>query len=153
MPRPGPLIFPLTALLVIACASSSARATSTATEFNSPTTTLTLTSGNATSLGPNGFTGLAGSGLVPPALAPLESASFTVSGAAFSGFTEELISHAIFVNVQDVTRAAHKGGSHAGIMGGAPIPEPSTALLLGTAMVGLGAYARRKLKQRNRECR
>ena len=91
-------------------------------------------------------------GSVNDGLLPGESASFTVSGAAFTGFTEEQICNAIFVRFQNVPLSAPGGeGSDVGVPGepGEPIPEPSTILLLGTALVGLGGYARRKLKTRN----
>ena len=74
-------------------------------------------------------------------LAPGESASFTVTGAAFSGFTEEQICNAVFVRFQ---------GGAAGSDVGTPseVPEPSSILLLGSALVGFGGYARRKLRAR-----
>jgi PEP-CTERM motif-containing protein len=89
--------------------------------------------------GPSGnFSG----GSVNDGLLPGESASFTVSGAAFSGFTEEEICNAIFVRFQNVPVAGSDVATP-------QIPEPSTVLLLGTALVGLGGYARKKLKPRN----
>ncbi len=91
--------------------------------------------------GPSGnFAG----GSVNDGLLPGESASFIVSGAAFTGFTEEQICNAIFVRFQNVPAPF---GSDVGTPGN--IPEPSTILLLGSALVGLGGYARRKLKTRN----
>jgi hypothetical protein len=92
--------------------------------------------------GPSGnFNG----GSVNDGLLPGESASFTVSGAAFTGFTEEQICNAIFVRFQNVPAPF---GSDVATPGG-EIPEPSTVLLLGTALLGLGGYARKKLKTRN----
>lgn len=91
--------------------------------------------------GPSGnFAG----GSVNDGLLPGESASFTVSGAAFAGFTEEQICNAIFVRFQNVPAPF---GSDVGTPGN--IPEPSTILLLGSALVGLGGYARRKLRTRD----
>src|ERR1051325_7918305 len=72
-------------------------------------------------------------------LAPGESASFIVSGSAFTGFTEAQICNAIFVRFQDVPAPF---GSDVGVS----VPEPSTILLLGGALVGLGGLARKKLK-------
>ena len=90
--------------------------------------------------GPSGtFAG----GSVNDGLLPGESASFTVTGAAFSGFTEEQICNAIFVRFQNVPVA----GSDVGTPG--QIPEPSTILLLGSSLLGLGGYARRRLKLRS----
>lgn len=92
--------------------------------------------------GPSGsFSG----GSVADGLLPGESASFTVSGAAFAGFTEEEICNAIFVRFQNVPLEAGGEGSDVGV---SEIPEPSSILLLGSALVGLGGYARRKLKTR-----
>jgi PEP-CTERM motif len=86
-------------------------------------------------------------GSVNDGLLPGESASFQVSGAAFTGFTEEQICNAIFVRFQNVPLAGGSGGSDVGVPG-EPIPEPSTILLLGSALIGLGGYARRRLKTR-----
>ena len=82
-------------------------------------------------------------GSVNDGLLPGESASFVVSGAAFTGFTEEQICNAIFVRFQNVNTGA---GSDVGVPG---IPEPSSILLLGSALVGLGGYVRRKYQTRN----
>ena len=88
--------------------------------------------------GPSGsFTG----GSVNDGLLPGESASFTVSGAAFTGFTEAQICNAIFVRFQNVPVVGSDVATPSGV------PEPSTVFLLGTALLGLGGYARRKLKR------
>ncbi len=75
-------------------------------------------------------------------LLPGESASFTVTGAAFTGFTESQICNAIFVRFQNVPAPF---GSDVAVPGG-QIPEPSSVLLLGSALLGLGGFARRRMK-------
>ena len=75
-------------------------------------------------------------------LAPGESASFTVTGAAFSGFTAQQICNAVFVRFQ---------GGAAGSDVGIPTtstPEPSSILLLGSALLGFGGIARHRLRMR-----
>src|SRR5215213_3358399 len=93
-----------------------------------------------------GNSGNFSSGQVNEGLLPGESASFIVSGAAFTGFTEAQICNAIFVRFQNVPLEGGSGGSDVGV---SQVPEPSTILLLGSALMGLGGYARRKLKVRN----
>src|SRR6185503_8006855 len=74
--------------------------------------------------GPSGnFSG----GSVNDGLLPGESASFTVSGAAFTGFTEAQICNAIFVRFQNVPPEGGSGGSDVGV---SSVPEPSSILLL-----------------------
>src|SRR6185503_16142921 len=84
--------------------------------------------------GPSGnFNG----GSVNDGLLPGESASFTVTGATFTGFTEQEICNAIFVRFQNVPTESGTA-SDVGVPGTSSIPEPSSMVLLGTALVGLG---------------
>jgi hypothetical protein len=94
-----------------------------------------------------GNSGNFSSGQVALGLLPGESASFTVSGAAFAGFTEEQICNAIFVRFQNVPLEGGSEGSDVGVPGVNPIPEPSSMLLLGTALIGLGGYVRKRMKR------
>lgn len=75
-------------------------------------------------------------------LAPGESASFTVSGAAFTGFSETQICNAIFVRFQNVPGVGSDVGTPSSV------PEPSTMLLLGTALIGLGGVVRYRRNRR-----
>ena len=93
-----------------------------------------------------GASGTFAGGSVNDGLLPGESASFVVSGAAFAGLTEEEICNAIFVRFQNVPLAGGSGGSDVGVPSQV-IPEPSTMLLLGTALVGLGGVVRRRMKR------
>jgi hypothetical protein len=88
-----------------------------------------------------GPSGSFGGGSVNDGLLPGESASFTVTGAAFTGFTESQICNAILVRFQNTPNVGSDVGSPSSV------PEPSSMLLLGTALVGVGGIVRR---QRNR---
>jgi hypothetical protein len=91
-----------------------------------------------------GASGNFSGGSVNDGLLPGESASFTVTGAAFAGFTEAEICNAIFVRFQNVPLEGGSEGSDVGVPNS--IPEPSSMLLLGSALIGLGGYVRRRIK-------
>jgi hypothetical protein len=82
-------------------------------------------------------------------LLPGESGSFTVSGAAFTGFTEAQICNAVFVRFQNVPLEGGSGGSDVGVVTQSQVPEPSSLFLLGSALMGLGGIARKKFKPRS----
>jgi len=75
-------------------------------------------------------------------LLPGESASFVVTGAAFTGFTEQQICNAIYVRFQNTPVV----GSDVAVVG-TSIPEPSTMLLLSSGLAGaLGVLRKRRSK-------
>jgi PEP-CTERM motif len=80
-------------------------------------------------------------------IAPGESLTFSVSGATFSGLTEEQICNAIFVRFQRV--GANGQGSDVGTPG-TPIPEPASMLLLGTGLLGVARVARKMRGRRSK---
>ena len=65
----------------------------------------------------------------------------TIALADPNPLSTEEICNAIFVRFQNVNTGA---GSDVGVS--TEIPEPSTMLLLGTALIGLGGVVRRRMK-------
>lgn len=83
---------------------------------------------------------------LPPGIPPNNTATFTVSGAAFAGLTEAEICNAIMVRFQ---RVGEDGLASDVGTPGQPTPEPATMLLLGSGLIGVAGAARRKLKARS----
>lgn len=79
-------------------------------------------------------------------IAPGGSVNFTVSGNIFSGMTEAQICNAVYVRFQRV--GANGQGSDVARVTSTPTPtpEPVTMLLLGSGLVGVAGFLRRKVR-------
>ena len=87
-----------------------------------------------------------GGGLVADGLLPGESASFAVSGAAFTGFSEAEIANSLFVRFLNVPKAAGSGGTD--VAGTTAVPEPATGSLFALALAGVFRSARKRMAVR-----
>ena len=74
------------------------------------------------------------------------SLTFTVTGSAFAGMTEEQICNAVFVRFQRVD----ENGELSDVGTATAIPEPTSMLLLGTGLVGIAGLARKMRRKRVR---
>jgi hypothetical protein len=92
-----------------------------------------------------GASGNFSAGSVNDGLLPGESASFTVSGAAFAGFTEAQLANSLFVRFQNVPLAAGSEGSDVGVVS---VPDASSSWLLFTLGMGAIATIKRRLAVR-----
>ena len=105
-------------------------------QFDSAVLDFGWTTGNSANFnGGSPNDGLAGGSLI-----------FTVSGAVFTGMTEEQICNSIFVRFQSV--GADGEGSDVGTPG-TLVPEPASIFLLGTGLLSIAGLARRKFKNRS----
>jgi hypothetical protein len=88
----------------------------------------------------NNFNG----GNVGSGISPGESATFSVTSTLFTSLnlSPEDVCNAIFVRFQAVPVGS---GSDVGTP--TSIPEPSSMLLLGSALIGLGGFVRRRIKR------
>lgn len=83
-------------------------------------------------------------------LQPGESASFTVSGAGFTGFNEGQLANSVFLLFQSVPTGAAAGGVDVAAPGASPtpVPEPATGLLMGLGLAAIAGGAMRRRSTR-----
>jgi len=88
-----------------------------------------------------GSSGMFNGGSSNLGIGPGQSLTFTVSGAAFQGMTEQQIANAVFLRFQRVGDTAFSDSPRDTAT---PVPEPLTLLLFGTGLAGVAANARRR---------
>jgi hypothetical protein len=84
----------------------------------------------------------------PPGINQGQTATFTVTGD-FTGLTQAQFLAGVYVRFQSVSDPSFPNvGSDVAHTPGTAVPEPSTLLLLGSAISGLAAYGRKRLAKR-----
>jgi hypothetical protein len=115
----------------------------TVPQFNAAVLDFAFITGNS-----GNFSGGSPNDGLPPGIAPGDEASFLVSGAAFTGFTETQIAGSLYARFQRVGLDGEGSDVGIGVPGNPPpppppavVPEPSTLSLVG---IGLAAAWRKR---------